>query len=388
MHVLPFLRDAAADRTANSGTTFEYRLLCSGELYNKNVLTLDWRKCSAARVLLTQPFELIVAHQPFDDYPQELALRFKTTMVTETKGSGSFIFFPDEEIGADIASLLSLFCRRLVTVSGKVRAVHPPVLEAPATDTMDWPVPIVRSLQRTFWRPRPVTMIDQANGTTLVNHGPAPKQIAPSYLSKMFLFLPRLEHAHAFILSARRYALALELIEQRPDLSYQLLVSSVEAIAMRVLHSFEPSDTEKVSAKQPVYRLAQRYGLTEEQAKQLAIAAWKGSNAARRKFEKFLTDYVTDELWTSDDLFLDLGPFRPRKEGFDKALRQIYKIRSTALHHGYSYPLTAGLGTSPLIPTKMMLEFDSGEEVFPPVTWFERVVNIALRTYVEKMANM
>jgi hypothetical protein len=51
----------------------EYRLACSGELYNRNVLTADWRKSDVTRILLRTPFELFVASQPFAHYLRNCA---------------------------------------------------------------------------------------------------------------------------------------------------------------------------------------------------------------------------------------------------------------------------------------------------------------------------
>jgi hypothetical protein len=38
----------------------EYRLACSGVLYNRRVITADWRKSDASRILLREPVELFV----------------------------------------------------------------------------------------------------------------------------------------------------------------------------------------------------------------------------------------------------------------------------------------------------------------------------------------
>jgi len=47
--------------TREGEPSVEFRLLCSGELYNSKVVTADHRKCDSCRVLLTSPFELIVS---------------------------------------------------------------------------------------------------------------------------------------------------------------------------------------------------------------------------------------------------------------------------------------------------------------------------------------
>jgi hypothetical protein len=84
MYFLKFL-EKARDRSgiASDGVEVEYRLACSGELYNRKVLTADHRKGDITRVLLRSPIELFVASQPFSDYPQELCARMKIGQITE-----------------------------------------------------------------------------------------------------------------------------------------------------------------------------------------------------------------------------------------------------------------------------------------------------------------
>lgn len=73
MYLLEFLRTSA--NTSAGNIRVEHRLLCSGELYNRRVITYDWRKSDVTRVLLRKPCELFVASQPFAAYPQELCIR-------------------------------------------------------------------------------------------------------------------------------------------------------------------------------------------------------------------------------------------------------------------------------------------------------------------------
>jgi hypothetical protein len=88
----------------------EYRLSCSGELYNRNIKTGDWRKSDATRILLRTPFELFVASDPFDDYPQELCARLVVNRVVIENPPESFtrVFLPDEDVIEDLCSLLTI----------------------------------------------------------------------------------------------------------------------------------------------------------------------------------------------------------------------------------------------------------------------------------------
>ena len=93
----------------------------------------DWSHSDVARILLSLPVELLVASHPYDSYPQELVLRFVVPLVKETDGKVSSLYHPDQEIASDFAALLTLLCRRLVTVAVKAREQYhdpriPPIL--------------------------------------------------------------------------------------------------------------------------------------------------------------------------------------------------------------------------------------------------------------------
>ena len=114
MFLLQFLEKARDQGgTVPGGIGVEYRLACSGELYNRRVLAPDWRKSDITRVLLRLPFELFVASQPFSSYPQEICVRIVVDQVTEREEDSTGIlhistFLPDEEIVEDLCSLLTL----------------------------------------------------------------------------------------------------------------------------------------------------------------------------------------------------------------------------------------------------------------------------------------
>src|SRR5947209_20362151 len=108
LHCLRLAKNRA-DAPEQTTATVEYRLLCSGELYLPNLIG-DWRKSDGARLLLRNPVQLMVASQPYDHYPQELVLQFQKPSLGVS----------DAEVANDLAALLTLLCRRLVTVLSKV----------------------------------------------------------------------------------------------------------------------------------------------------------------------------------------------------------------------------------------------------------------------------
>ena len=155
--IIDFLKNCFPDRSGD-GARVEYRLTCSGIVYDGGVKTIDWTKSYSSRILSSDHFRLVVASIPADDYPQELALSFQCPEITLTdikeRTTHSETYLPDETIAQDIAVLLTLFTRRLITVAGKVR-------EIPAHITQgleEYPSPIQGRIGP-HWQPQPSTFI-------------------------------------------------------------------------------------------------------------------------------------------------------------------------------------------------------------------------------------
>ena len=140
----------------------------------------------------------------------------------------------------------------------------------------------------------------------------------------------------------------------------------------------------KIKAKEKVYDRAIQLGLNEAAARELAILAAQGLSWTRKKFQRCLQRYTDDRLWQKDDLFITIEPFVPKKADFERVLGDIYRARSSALHAGRSFPATVGVGTSRRVPIDAVISAFSGERLLPPVTWFERVVRLALVSYIEE----
>src|SRR6266446_5663459 len=119
MSVIDFL-SGLRNEPSEDVVTFEYRLLCSGELYNGDVIGSAWNR-NAERFFLFNPFKLFVCSHPFNDYPQVIALTFQACSFTQSQGNTSYISYNDLEIAQGLSSLLTLICRRLITIAAKVR---------------------------------------------------------------------------------------------------------------------------------------------------------------------------------------------------------------------------------------------------------------------------
>jgi hypothetical protein len=195
--------------------------------------------------------------------------------------------------------------------------------------------------------------------------------------------LPTLTNAEEIIHASRLYRTALELIESRPDIAYQLLISTVETLANVALAGYEPEDSNKIETKRQVRKQALSYGLSEEQANHLALLACQGMSWSKRKFKKFLIDHVSETaLAEKNRVFLVLPNLCPPPKSLETTLARIYEARSGNLHGGSSLPRSVRIGISPLIHFRSLPLNPLMPDEVPPVAWFERVVSLATRKFL------
>jgi hypothetical protein len=389
MYILEFLKGAAQQR-GDEAIRVEHRLLCSGELYNRCVLTHDWRKSDITRVLLRQPCELFVASRPFDAYPQELCIRLVLPYATEQDGDRNFsamrTFLPDDEVVEDVCSILSLLSRRLISPYAKVRELHPEVPErksAFGSYESDIPLAIAANRRGVAWQSRPATVITSFHGQKVIDNAPPPVGADDRSLAEFLQNLPAAPAAKRIVSACRLYRTALELIETRADIAYQLLISTVETLAGAALAKFEPEDAEKLATKAAVQQQAKTLGLDENQANALALLACQGMSWTKRKFVKFLMDRLRPaDLAAKDAVFMLSEHFCPPAEDTEKALGLVYSARSGNLHGGLGFPATVGIGTSPYIHFRQMPVNPLKPPEIPPAAWFERVVSVAARKFL------
>jgi len=384
-HVLDFLRAALKDGPPKGTPQSEYRLLCSGELFNEKVLTANYQKTDAARFLMRGPFDLMVCSHRYDDYPQELALSIAVEQVQEGGGSLTVSHRPDDEVARDIAALLSVYTRRLITVAGKVRTRWPDGIEGLEPRRDEWPAPIVGRIRAVAWPKRPATVSHGPEGTTLRDYAPPARAVDPGDLLMFLRGLSSMPKADTYAASARSYAAALEQIEERPEAAYQLLITSVEALANEEYENWPP-DEEKIREKKRVSERAQKMGLSEQQGRELALLACEGMNWVRRKFVRLITECVSENVWGPDELFEVPPMLVPAREQLEEAVNAIYRQRGKALHGAHAYPASAGCVAGPWIPVAAVHELLTGQVTVPPVPWFERLANSVLTAYVRRNA--
>lgn len=360
----------------------EYRLVCSGCLTPANIVG-DPLRSDMARILLNEPFTMLVASRPYNRYPQELALRFSTECVTESDGQHSHSFFPDAEISRDFAAMLSLFCRRLVTVFGKVgqRYSDPHMPLA----LREWPTEIVPFHPAVFWAERPASVVYGIRGDKVTDYQPPKVEFDVATFSRLLTSLPQWKLAGDLIRAARLYALALELIESRFSIAYLLLVSAAETVAGAALKDNSPGECVMNARFTRFREAAIEAGCSEDAADRVMLAAAEGERWTTWKFTTFLMDNVdTAELARNDDVMMTPPELCPAADKTEKALKHIYRVRSGASHAGEEWPIGAQVGPNMNVPLRAFTAAVNEKAAFPPIGWFERVVQSAIIRYALK----
>jgi hypothetical protein len=387
MYILEYLKEIAIGGN-KPGKTVEYRLACSGELFNSVPKVWDHQKEAICRMLLRSPFELFVTSNPFNDYPQELALRFSLREITETvvgKENGFKVlnsFLPDRDVVEDLCSVLTLLSRRLIVPIFKTREKSAETLEAFGSFAEDYPTPVLPLRSFSSWRPRPATVITSFNGSEVELNAPPAVGVDPAGLRRILVALPTANCATAIMNACRFYQTALELIESRPDIAYQLLISTVETLAGVAPNKYEPGEAEMVKYKTCVFERAKAFTLDDSQATRLAIDACRGERWIKKNFVKFLVDYGrTASIRENDPLYYPIAHLYPAEADFEPVLKDIYDARSSNLHSGDKFPTGIGLGTSAMMPMREMAPLLVNPPPLPPVIWFERVVSAAARKF-------
>lgn len=353
----------------------EYRLLCSGVLKPAGVMG-NWSKSDGARLLLNDPVTIIVASQPFDDHPQELVLRFPCLW-----GQGG-----DRTIASDLASVLTLLTRRLITVYAKTRSTFDrekvPTWAGLQEWMEDWPSPIANA-KAVCWEPRPISVVTGRDETYVQFHNPGPRGFDAGRMNAILRWLPEWEHAATFVRAARLYASAMEQIEARPEAAYQLLISAVDSLASATLVGW-PTREDVLEFKKDSVSKLMKLGIAEDAAHSAVLELDKGNSWTKRKFTKFLMDRCNwPGLQSPDDLFLVPDFLVPNEEAIGRSIKMIYDQRSGATHSGRTFPPSAKVGSSPWIPHGAADSVLENKPAFPPVGWFERVVNSAIMNLVE-----
>lgn len=388
-------------QSLNGGVRVEYRLLCSGELYNLGACCpphyIDYWRNPYLRLILDGLPGLFVVNEPHRMYPQELSFTFDCYMIEDSSDGSTVIYNDDREIAEEFVALLSVLTRRLICVFCKISESR---YNKEKKDDLPqyWPHQVYNITTPRIWAIKPSTLIyDGHVRPEIKSYMPPPVGIDISKLKQLLKAFSSLDESVAenLISAARLYQTALTFIEDEPEIAYLQLVFVVETIAKFLYRDFVPDEIKQVEVKRNVKELAKKYDLTESQARELALEACKGISWAKDKFIKFIMEYTDDSIFTEEDtLFHFPISFAPNKQNFEKSLADIYGMRSKAGHEGQPFPPQVGIGTKPTVSIHAMTQFHRDLKktgrgfIVPPATWFERVVNLALVTYAEHLTRI
>ena len=188
-----------------------------------------------------------------------------------------------------------------------------------------------------------------------------------------------------FVLAAKFYHEALQLIEQKPDLAYLNLVSAIEILCQDV-------DVGPVAVREIDQGLANMIAHIpdEDLRREIEEALVRRQPFVQRKFVRFIEQYTRSSFW--DD------PARPSRGRIDPSqfrelLTRVYAQRSSTLHRGEPFPTYVfwpPLSKEEEIPNyALAFHSDNGATTWEPKDYipyphfFEKLVNHVLKEYLK-----
>lgn len=235
---------------------------------------------------------------------------------TETRG------FTGALLGDELAALLSLSLGRRFMAGDPTRTLSPPTAK-------EWIIMADRS-RPIFFRPTSTRMLGQR--AAIIPRATTRLELRADQLAAF----PRVQPnaATALVRAARLYRDALWIAETEPELAWLLLVSALEVAA--VFHQAELPHVGVLRASKP--ELVKRLDAIDTSLADEVAASLSRELRATARFLAFMIQFLPeppaerppeDWKWTRVD-----WSAKPMK----KALEQVYKLRSLALHEGIPFP--------------------------------------------------
>lgn len=242
---------------------------------------------------------------------------FKVAMEkTETRG------FTGALLGDELAALLSLAVGRRFMAGEPTRMLSPPTAK-------DWIIMADRS-RPIFFRPTSTRLLGQR--APIIPRATERLELRANQLTTFPHVHP--DAATALVRAGRLYRDALWIAETEPELAWLLLVSALEVAA--VFHQAELPHVDVLRASKP--KLVERLDAIDASLADEVATSLSRELRATARFLAFMMQFLPeppakrppeDWKWTR----VDWAP-KPMK----KALEQIYKLRSLALHEGIPFP--------------------------------------------------
>jgi len=202
------------------------------------------------------------------------------------------------------------------------------------------------------------------------------------WLSQIEKLKPRLHQP--FILATKLYQQALDLIEEKPDLAYLNLVSSIEVL-LKSHRLRKPGFKEFDPVLSKLLDEVEDSNLREKIEKRIL----NKERFISRRFVDFILKHIDESFWDNENR-PKLGRIEP--SDLEKLLKRIYQQRSKTLHEGDPFPPTFFLPPLSNAELGLSLGMSSGgrrwerKDYVPYPHFFERLVHHVLNNFLKENA--
>lgn len=373
-------------RPSIQGDEFAYRFLVSGCVFN-GALSGDPFRSTLGGLILEQPFSIWKVGISFDDYPQEIAACFKASESVLSRGRGLNQTSCHRIIAEDIASVLTLYFRRLVVCVGLVDqhlGSHYSQLPFPPR----YPHAIVDAARTAYhWPAQPITRISGADSVDYVCNNPPRVAVNPDELGVFLHKISNHMHSKEIMHAIRMYRKAMECYFQAPETCYLLLVCATESVAQTRKYT-EAERLEQHNIKTLMKRL-KKLQVSEIDAKRLALETFDRTPITDA-FCKFLMQYGNNHSGKPVIFYPEvLNLYSVEDE--HASLKMAYIERCNFVHSSKPFYSSSLAGTSRSMPwneleehmDRVLNQNKTLKPWAPPMNWLERIVSTALQSFIQ-----
>lgn len=186
-----------------------------------------------------------------------------------------------------------------------------------------------------------------------------------------------------FITASKMYHLAIELIEQKPEVAYLFLIFAVEAISNTMPFEKKPDELDSYS---DVFKEIDSLAIPSETKLGIKQKIVKKQGFIKQRFVAFIKQNMPEDFWENAEGSTDWA--KVKKDDLDKHLKNIYSLRCAFVHTGepFNYYLTLPFRDGEILPSETVIIEGEKQSVIPSVKWFERLVSSVLVNHLEKIS--
>jgi len=187
-----------------------------------------------------------------------------------------------------------------------------------------------------------------------------------------------------FITASKMYHLAIELIEQKPEVAYLFLIFAIESISNTIPFKKRPDELDSYS---DIFMEIDSLTITTEKKLSLKQKIVKKQGFIKQRFVTFIKQNIPEKFWEDAEGSTDWA--KVKKDDLDKHLKNIYKLRCAFVHTGepFNYYLTLPFRGGEIFPSEAVIIEGEKQSVIPSVKWFERLVSSVLVNHLEKISH-